>query len=82
LKRYAAIYIPDVRFKELPVFVYKEEENKFYSYSGIEYTADVILIDKDWMLFTVNGEEFDNVEKYYFNNLMGKIVEDHEINEY
>ncbi len=86
MKRYVAIYMPDVRYKEMPVFQYNEN-NKRFEYENkddlpFSYPVEVILTDKDWMIFWVNGEEFDDVEKYTFNYTLGKVVEDYEINEY
>jgi hypothetical protein len=73
-----AIYIPDRRYEQIPVFKLNDEQSKFI-HEDFEYSAEVILIDFDWEVYSVDGDDFAKFNKYELNQLLGSIVDDDEI---
>lgn len=53
-----AIYIGDINYKEAPVFIYCPERNEFM-YENLFYSYELVMNDKDWIVFTVgDGKVF------------------------
>ena len=73
-----AIYIPDVRYEQIPVFRLNEEQTKF-THEEFEYSAEVILIDFDWEVYRLDGNDFAKFNKYELNQLLDNIVDNDEI---
>ena len=71
-KKYTAIYINDLKDHDVPVFIFHEdiEQFEYYTDKGVRlfYSADIILKDKDWLLFETRMEGSVIFSKESFRN--------------
>lgn len=64
-----AIYINDLNYNEMVVFIYNKESNRFEHDSKDEegvkfsYPVEVIYFDADWIVFTVENREVSEITK-------------------
>ena len=59
MEKIRAMYVHDIRFDKSPVFELDKTTNKFRMLTDLEiaYFSDIVLMDKDWIVFKVIIED-------------------------
>lgn len=56
-----AIYIGDINYEQVPVFVYDSKRNEFV-HENLFYHYEIVMNDKDWLTFTVGDGKVYPIE--------------------